>query len=105
MEGVGGLRFSLHGKVSLVEVQIFSGRTHQIRKHMLAQGTPVLGDDLYHWKSITKKGLFLAATQIGFVHPITKTQISISVPTPNKFLQRLAYEEDYLLNKGGKIEA
>ena len=34
-------------KVSLVEVQIYTGRTHQIRKHMLAQGTPVLGDDLY----------------------------------------------------------
>ena len=58
------------GKISLVEVQIFTGRTHQIRKHMLAQGTPILGDDLYTiGNPLRKKGLFLAATQIGFVHP------------------------------------
>ena len=88
-------------KVSLIEVQIFTGRTHQIRKHMLDQGTPILGDDLYTvGNPLRKKGLFLAATQLGFVHPITKVQICISVPTPKKFSQRLTYESDYLLNRG-----
>ena len=93
-------------RVSLVEVQIYTGRTHQIRKHMLAQGTPVLGDDLYTiGNPLRKKGLFLAATQIGFTHPITGVQICISVPTPDKFHQRLRYELDYLANKdGGKLE-
>ena len=87
------------GKISLVEVQIYTGRTHQIRKHMLAQGTPVLGDDLYTvGNPLRKKGLFLAATQIGFVHPITNVQVYISVPTPQKFHQRLRYEADYLIN-------
>ena len=89
-------------KVSLVEVQIYTGRTHQIRKHMLAQGTPVLGDDLYTTGNpLRKKGLFLAATQIGFVHPITDVQIYIYVPTPEKFYQRLRYESEYLANKDG----
>ena len=88
-------------KVSLVEVQIFTGRTHQIRKHMLAQGTPVLGDDLYTiGNPLRKKGLFLAATKLGFEHPMTKVQISVSLPTPEKFLQRLSYEAEYLKNKG-----
>ena len=90
------------GKVSLVEVQIYTGRTHQIRKHMLAQGTPILGDDLYTvGNPLRKKGLFLAATQLGFVHPITDVQIHIYIPTPQKFHQRLRYEATYLENKDG----
>ena len=102
MEGVGCLRFSIHREGVIGGSSDFTGRTHQIRKHMLAQGTPILGDDLYTiGNPLRKKGLFLAATQIRFVHPITKTPISISVPTPKKFLQRIAFEHDYLLNKGG----
>lgn len=99
--GVYPSAFTHH--VSLVEVQIFTGRTHQIRKHMLQQGTPVLGDDLYTvGNPLRKKGLFLAATQIGFTHPITKVAIKVGVPTPKKFLQRLTYEADYLEKQGRK---
>lgn len=82
--------------VSLVEVQIFTGRTHQIRKHMLMQGAPILGDDLYTiGNPLRKKGLFLAATQIGFTHPITGVEIRVQVPTPKKLRQRLEYEAEY----------
>jgi len=89
------------GKVSLVEVQIFTGRTHQIRKHMLAQATPVLGDDLYTTgRPLRNKGLFLCAMRLGFRHPVFGYQIEIEIPTPHKLQKRLEFERKYIRETG-----
>ncbi len=86
--------------VSLVEVQIFTGRTHQIRRHMLEAGTPVLGDDLYTiGRPLRNKGLFLCATQLGFTHPVSQEAIQVSVPTPHKLQKRLEFEAKYIKQK------
>jgi len=58
---------------TLLKVVIKTGRTHQIRVHMLAYGHPVVGDNLYSTKrtrdrnkKITLPRIFLAATKLGF---------------------------------------
>ncbi len=60
---------------TLLEVQILTGRTHQIRVHLLAHGHPVAGDKLYNGRLKTKNGLdriFLHATELEFIDPAGK---------------------------------
>lgn len=57
---------------TLLEVEIMTGRTHQIRVHMLAYGHPVVGDVLYAKKLAEKSHcprIFLHATRLAFVDP------------------------------------
>ena len=62
-------------KTSIVEVDIETGRKHQIRKHLLSVGFPVVGDRLYGGQldTITKDtvDLQLKAKRLGFICPIT----------------------------------
>ena len=76
---------------SLVELEPKTGRTHQLRKHMAHIGCPIVGDTLYGEKGNTllHKGLFLQAYSLNFMHPILKSQISLSIPIPHKFQKRI----------------
>lgn len=67
-----------------VELEPVSGRTHQLRVHMLSLGHPILGDRLYAPEAIIAKAprLYLHAKQIWLPHPITGTDIEINCPTP-----------------------
>ncbi|WP_219701623.1 RluA family pseudouridine synthase, partial [Brachyspira hampsonii] len=61
-------RFNNH---TLIEINLKTGRTHQIRVHSSYKGFPVAGDKIYS-KSFNKySGLMLAAKKIEFLHPIT----------------------------------
>jgi 23S rRNA pseudouridine1911/1915/1917 synthase len=58
---------------TLLELKILTGRTHQIRVHMSAYGTPIVGDNLYYTqktkarnKKINLGRIFLAAVELGF---------------------------------------
>ncbi|WP_341357725.1 RluA family pseudouridine synthase [Rossellomorea sp. y25] len=55
---------------TLVEVQLDTGRTHQIRVHMSHIGHPLVGDTLYGGKPIFKRHA-LHAARISFLHPLT----------------------------------
>jgi 23S rRNA pseudouridine1911/1915/1917 synthase len=58
---------------SLLRIQIFTGRMHQIRVHLSSIGHPILGDSLYGKKTkILNQRHFLHANKIIFTHPITK---------------------------------
>lgn len=82
------------GKVALVKIQLFTGRTHQIRIHMASIGHPVLGDKLHGNNLILKgKGLFLTASNLSFTHPITHQYLNFSLPLPYKFSAYIAREE------------
>ncbi|MES3037866.1 MAG: RluA family pseudouridine synthase [Bdellovibrionota bacterium] len=84
-----------HG-ISFVKLKLETGRTHQIRVHMAEKGHPLVGDKLYHFskknhlvknKDITLhiKNLdrfMLHARDLGFVHPITKEEMSFTVEWP-----------------------
>lgn len=73
---------------SLVEVELETGRTHQIRVHMAAHRHPLVGDELYGADpSLTARlGLtrqWLHAIRLGFDHPTTGTRLELEAPYPN----------------------
>lgn len=77
-----------------VELQLFTGRTHQIRVHMAHIGHPVVGDEVYGFKksNIRLHGQCLHAKTIGFVHPITGEDMFFTSSLPNyfaKFLEKI----------------
>ena len=76
---------------SLLEAQLKTGRTHQIRVHLSHLGFPIAGDDKYgdftRNKELMKKGLkrmFLHAHSISFTHPLTGEPLSLSAPLPKE---------------------
>ena len=73
--------------LSLVQLEPITGRTHQLRIHCQYIGHAIVGDSKYTNPNGTfrNKGLFLAATDLYFDHPITEEQIEARIPIPNKF--------------------
>ena len=76
---------------SLLEAQLKTGRTHQIRVHLSHLGFPITGDSKYgdfaRNKELAKRGLkrmFLHAHSIAFKHPLTGEPMSISAPLPKE---------------------
>lgn len=84
---------------SLVEAQLKTGRTHQIRVHLASLGHPIAGDDKYGDFALNKKlaadglkRMFLHAWKIRFPHPTTGEPISIETPLPaelDRFFSRI----------------
>jgi len=84
-------------EATLLEINLKTGRTHQIRVHCSAINHPVLGDSVYCGRKILKKLLpcvaisdiikvvprqMLHAWQIEFTHPVTKISMSFKAPVP-----------------------
>lgn len=75
-------RFKNH---TLAEINLKTGRTHQIRVHSSYKGFPVAGDKIYS-KSFSKyDGLMLVAKEIEFTHPITKEILKFEIDYPYYF--------------------
>lgn len=75
---------------TLVELQLETGRTHQIRVHMKYIGFPLLGDPLYGPKKVEgEHGQYLHAKTLGFVHPRTKELLEFDSPLPDYFKEKL----------------
>ena len=72
----------------LLQLELQTGRTHQIRLHLSHIGHPLLGDDLYGGPTdlITRQALH--SSSIELQHPITGSKISLSSPLPTD-LQRV----------------
>ena len=78
------------GDYSLVELQLETGRTHQIRVHMAYIGHPVAGDEVYGPRRTLKgHGQFLHAKTLGFTHPRTGEVMEFSVEVPEVFQKTL----------------
>lgn len=77
------------GKFSLVQAQLETGRTHQIRVHMAYIGHPLLGDEVYGPKKqpFHLQGQVLHAKVLGFIHPITKQYMEFETELPEYFLK------------------
>ena len=76
---------------SLVECQLETGRTHQIRVHMAYIGHPLAGDPLYGpRKTLAGHGQFLHAKTLGFEQPSTGEWLEFSVQPPGIFQQTVA---------------
>ncbi|WP_243110022.1 RluA family pseudouridine synthase [Clostridium sp. E02] len=67
---------------SLAEIQLETGRTHQIRVHLASIGHPIPGDFLYHpdYHYITRQALH--SYRLDFLHPIDKTPLSFLSDLP-----------------------
>jgi 23S rRNA pseudouridine1911/1915/1917 synthase len=72
---------------SLAEVNIETGRTHQIRVHFQSLGCPIVGDLLYSrtGNEFQKYGLLLFAQRLSFKHPFMETQLEFELPFPESF--------------------
>lgn len=77
------------GFLNLVELNPETGRRHQLRKHMLELGNPILGDWAYFKEGLILKGkgLYLHASSLEFTHPNTDELIKVQAPLPSKFLK------------------
>jgi 23S rRNA pseudouridine955/2504/2580 synthase len=75
--------------LALLEAELETGRTHQIRVHCAHLGYPVAGDSKYGdfgWnKALARQGLkrmFLHAARLGFTHPVSGAAMSVASPLP-----------------------
>ena len=120
-EGDFGRRAVTHYKtlqsfryVSLIQCNLETGRTHQIRAHMKYMGHPIFNDATYGGDQILKGTLFtkykqfvqncfkimprqaLHAKTLGFVHPVTKEAVRLDSDLPADFTEVLAKWERYV---------
>ncbi len=71
-------------EMSLVECDLHSGRTHQIRVHLAHLGNPVVGDKLYSAKSAKSfPRQMLHAWRLGFCHPLSQERKDFEAPLPS----------------------
>ena len=78
------------GDYTLVELQLETGRTHQIRVHMAYIGHPVAGDEAYGpRKTLKGHGQFLHARTLGFTHPRTGEVLEFTAEAPAIFQETL----------------
>jgi len=67
---------------SLVEVQLLTGRKHQIRVQLSNAGFPVLGDRKYGSGRTFPVGIALHSRKLSIVHPVSKMKLEIEAPLP-----------------------
>lgn len=87
------------GKFTLLELQLETGRTHQIRVHMAYIGHPLLGDAVYGPKKQPYNliGQVLHARVLGFTHPVTGQYMEFETKLPDYF-------EKLVLKLGGMLD-
>ncbi len=88
--------------VSLIKVELETGRTHQIRVHFSALNHPLVGDMTYGADPVLAKSLeisrpWLHAIQLRFAHPITGQDMRFSAPYPADLTRSLALLSDAVL--------
>ena len=69
--------------VTLVECELFTGRTHQIRVHLKSIGHTIVGDELYGNGLNKELGInrqFLHAYKVKFTHPASKEEVELEIP-------------------------
>lgn len=70
--------------LSLVEIDLETGRPHQIRVQFLASGHPLWGDQRYNKNAVVGQDIALFAHKLTFTHPTTKEKMSFKVEPPSK---------------------
>jgi 23S rRNA pseudouridine1911/1915/1917 synthase len=79
------------GGQALIEVDLLTGRTHQIRVHMAHIGCPLVGDTVYsrHDYRLALHRHFLHAHSLSFEHPLSRQALSFTSPLPHDLQQLL----------------
>ncbi|MDD3391985.1 MAG: RluA family pseudouridine synthase [Bacilli bacterium] len=71
-------------KLSLVDIELITGRSHQIRVQFAHHGHPLVGDQKYNKCAKSKEQIALFAYKLSFNHPVTKEKLSFSLEKPDK---------------------
>ncbi len=71
--------------MSLVEIHLETGRSHQIRVQMSNYGYPLFGDQKYNKKASVGEQIALFAKKIEFIHPVTKENLIFEIDLPNRY--------------------
>jgi len=70
----------------LLEVELYTGRHHQIRCQLAHMGCPIKGDLKYGAKRSNPDGsISLLARRIQFIHPVKKTEVDVTAPVPSSW--------------------
>ena len=70
----------------LLEIELFTGRHHQIRCQLSHMGCPIKGDLKYGARrSNPDGGISLLARHIQFIHPVKKTEVDVTAPVPDSW--------------------
>ena len=83
---------------TLIECELKTGRTHQIRVHMKYINHSVFNDNKYSKKVIDETGQYLHAYYLSFIHPKTKKRVEFTTEMPE-------YMKEYIKEKGGHFAA
>jgi 23S rRNA pseudouridine955/2504/2580 synthase len=88
---------------SLIDAELRTGRTHQIRVHLASSGYPIVGDDKYgrdesqaQFSALGFSRMFLHAHRFNMPHPLTQEPLQLVAPLPavcEKLLQQLAQQK------------
>ena len=83
-----------NANLSVLQLRLMTGRTHQIRVHLAHAGLPVLGDDKYgdfeFNRALARQGvkrLFLHARRLAFKHPVDARRVTLAAPLPEDMLR------------------
>jgi 23S rRNA pseudouridine1911/1915/1917 synthase len=71
-----------NGTLSLLDINLETGRTHQIRVHLKHINHPILGDEVYGKKLYGATRQMLHAHTLSFIHPKTGAKILLKAPMP-----------------------
>ncbi|MCA9573219.1 MAG: hypothetical protein KC656_35530, partial [Myxococcales bacterium] len=86
VRSVGSFRCLKTGWCTEVELEPVTGRTHQLRRHLLALGHPVLGDSRYVDGPVYRgNGLFLASVLLDLPALDSDGRVVVQAPLPAKF--------------------
>jgi 23S rRNA pseudouridine1911/1915/1917 synthase len=70
-----------------LEINLHTGRHHQIRSQLAAIGCPIKGDLKYGFdRSNPDGGIHLHAQKLAFIHPVSKEELVLLAPTPNEVI-------------------
>ncbi len=108
-EHAGAKSAILHFKVlrqndyqTLLEIELETGRTHQIRLQCSSRGFPILGDELYNATTtfgpqtldLRKRWIALHARRLAFTHPISKENVDQTCPVPDHWKALIEFDSN-----------
>lgn len=74
-----------YDNLSLVKINLKTGRSHQIRVQFSSRNLPLWGDQRYNKNAKAGEQIALYATGLSFYHPVTKELLSFKIKTPNEY--------------------
>ena len=79
------IKYDKESNLSLVDINLKTGRSHQIRVQFSSRNHPLYGDQKYNKNSKVVEQIALYAYQLSFYHPVTKEALTFKEEIPNKY--------------------